>query len=185
MTETTYFLQGEKTGLRAMVREDLALYKKWLSDKNVTQYLEMGWRPYTDKDLETTYQQATESQNSVIFVVCDVKTNQPIGTAGLYLISWPCRRAQFNILLGEPHFYGQGYGTETANLIVQYAFERLNLNTIYLGVNSENIGAIKSYEKAGFIKDGVHREFVYNNGRYYDSIAMSMLKTDYNKKNAL
>lgn len=183
MSETTYFLKGKKVGLRAMTREDLKPYKNWLSDENVTRYLEMGWRPYTDKDLEATYQQATESQNTIIFVVCDIKTGQPIGTAGLYLISWPCRRAQFNILLGEPTFYGKGYGTETAQLIVQYSFERLNLNTIYLGVNAENVGAIKSYEKAGFIKDGVHRDFVYNNGRYYNSVAMSILKADYSKKN--
>ncbi len=185
MTETIYFLQGKKVGLRAMIREDMPLYKKWLSDKNVTQYLEMGWRPYTEKDLDSTYLQATESQNSIIFVVCDSATGQPIGTAGLYLISWTCRRAQFNILLGEPSFYSKGYGTEVADLIIKYAFERLNLNTIYLGVNTENLGAIKSYEKAGFIKDGVHREFVYNNGRYYDSVAMSILRADYNKKHGL
>lgn len=183
MSKTTYFLKGEKVGLRAMTRDDLAFYKNWLSNKDVTQYLEMGWRPSTEKDLETTYQQAIDGQNTIVFVVCDLKTDQPIGTTGLYLISWPCRRAQFNILLGEPTFYGQGYGTETARLIVEYGFARLNLNTIYLGVNAENAGAIKSYENVGFVRDGIHRDFVYNNGRYYDSIAMSILKADYNKKN--
>lgn len=182
MEKPIYFLKGEKVGLRAMERGDLDLYKNWLNDSAVTQYLEMGWRPYTEKDLEATYQEATQGQTAVVFVVCDLKTNKPIGTTGLYLINWPGRRAQYRILIGDSAYLGKGYGTEINRLIIKHGFERMNLHTIYLGVNAENKGALRSYEKAGYLHDGVHRDFVYNNGRYYDSIAMSILKTDYDKQ---
>jgi RimJ/RimL family protein N-acetyltransferase len=181
MSKKSYFLNGEKVGLRGMEREDLYIYKNWLNDKKVTRFLEMGWRPYTEKDLETMYQEAIDGQNAVVFVACDLKTHQPIGTAGLYLINWPGRRAQYRILIGDSSYFGKGCGTEINRLVVGHGFDRMNLNTIYLGVNAENKGAVKSYEKAGFIHDGVHRDFVYNNGRYYDSLAMSILKSDYEK----
>jgi RimJ/RimL family protein N-acetyltransferase len=176
-----YFLRGKKTGLRAMTREDLKLYQGWLNNKAVTEYLEMGWRPYTEQDLEDVYQEAIAGK-SIVFVVCDLKSGQAIGTAGFYFIHWPGRRAQYRILLGEPSFYGKGYGTEVNALLLEYGFNRLNLNTIYLGVNAENKNAIKSYLNVGYKEEGRQRDFVYNNGRYYDSIAMSILAKDYNKK---
>ncbi len=181
MTDTQYFLTGDKVGLRAMRREDLPTYQNWLNDKVVTEYLEMGWGPYSEVDLEATYQETLDNKKAMVFVICDLKTGKPIGTAGLYLIHWPGRRAQYRILIGDRNYLGKGIGTAVNKMIVKHGFERMNLNTIYLGVNAENIGAFKSYENAGFIKDGVHREFVYNNGRYYDSIAMSILRSDYLK----
>lgn len=182
MSKPVFYLQGNKVGLRAFEKDDLVLYKKWLSDPEVTKYLEMGWQPYTDSALEAVYQEADNDPNSVVMTVCDLKTGQPLGTTGFYLINWPGKRAQHRILLGEPSFFGKGYGTETNKIMIEYGFNRLNLNTIYLGVNAENKGAIKSYLNAGFIEEGKQREFVYNNGQYYDSIFMSILAKDFHQK---
>ena len=95
------------------------------------------------------------------------------------LVAFLILQAQYRILLGEPSYHAKGYGTETNRLMIDYGFKRLNLHTIYLGVNAANKGAIKSYEKAGFVQDGVHRDFVYNDGKYYDSVMMSILESDY------
>lgn len=176
-----YFLKGQKIGLRAMRREDLPVYQEWLNSKDVTKYLEMGWRPYSERDLEAVYKEAVGATSAIVFVVCDLKTDKPIGTAGLYFLHWPGRRAQYRILLGKPEKYGKGIGTEVTRLILKHGFERLNMNTIYLGVNAENAGAIKAYEKCGFVHEGTQREFIYNNGRYYDCVNMSILARDYFK----
>ncbi|MEK6858024.1 MAG: GNAT family protein, partial [Nanoarchaeota archaeon] len=70
---------------------------------------------------------------------------------------------------------------EVTKLLVQYAFDKLNLNKVYLGVNVENIGAVKSYEKTGFVHEGRLREEVYRNGRYYDVHKMSILRSEWLK----
>lgn len=112
-------------------------------------------------------------------VIMDNNTNQPVGTCGLYQINWPCRRAQYRILVGEPELFGTGIGTAATRLVVRYGFDRVNLEMIYLGVNAENTAAVRAYENAGFVHEGRHRRFIYNNGRYYDAKMMSIVRSDY------
>lgn len=135
----------------------------------------MGWRPVGEADL-ALYRESPDSISYIIEV-----DGKPIGTCGLYLIQWRARRAQFNILIGEPESWGKGYGTEALRLLLDHAFNVLNLNSVNLGVNAENKGAIRSYEKAGFSRDGVRPEFIYRNGRYYDLVVMTILREQFGK----
>ena len=175
-----YFKESKNLGLRAFEKIDLIKYKNFLNDHNVTKYLEMGDKPVTESVLEQTFTESNSSPNDIVFAVDQKKNKNFIGTTGLYLINWVARRAQFRILLGETKFYGKGYGTEVTKLVVNYGFNRLNLESIYLGVNEENTAAIKTYENAGFIADGRYRKFIYNNGKYYDSINMTITKEEFN-----
>lgn len=173
------FLSDDRVTLRGMLRSDLELYRTWVDNPEVTHYMEMGWRPCSDHDLEKTYVEATQSPTDVVMVIEENATGKAIGTTGLYLINWPGRRTQFRILIGEPSCFGKGYGTSATRLIVKYGFERLNMETIYLGANQDNIGATRAYEKAGFTHDGVQPNFIYNNGRYYNAVMMSIVRSQY------
>ncbi len=174
-----YFKESKNLGLRAFERDDLVKYKNFLNDHNVTKYLEMGDKPITESVLEQTFLEANSSPNDIVFSVIEKKKKLFIGTTGLYLINWVARRAQFRILLGETKYFGKGYGTEATKLVVDYGFNRLNLESIYLGVNEENVAAIKTYQNVGFVADGKYRKFIYNNGKYYDSINMTITKEDF------
>ena len=174
-----YMLSGKRIDLRGMVRSDLPVYRDWLSDPDVTRYLEMGWRPLGDSDLDAVYQEATSGNSAVVFVIEEKESGRAIGTTGLYLLQWHCRRAQFRILMGVPELFDRGYGTEATALIVEYGFERLNLETIYLGVNADNARAVRAYEKAGFVHEGRQRRFIYGGGTYHDCVNMSVLRSEY------
>ncbi len=176
-----HFLYGEKIYLRGMLEEDLNVYGEWIDNPEVTYYMEMGAKPYSAQDKAALYKEATDCNEAVVCVIVEKSTGKPVGTIGLYLIQWICRRAQFRILIGDSQVWDKGYGTEATKLVVKYGYERLNLETIYLGVNEENLRAIRSYEKAGFVHEGRQRRFVYRNGRYYDVVNMSMLREEYFK----
>jgi len=173
------FLIGKKVVLRAFERGDLAAYARWLDDPRVTEFLEMGWRPMRESDVDAWWKLANEAQDAVVFAMVDAKRRDLVGVCGLYAISWTARRAQFNILIGETRAWDKGYGTEALGLLVDYGFGVLNLNSIQLGVNAANARAIRSYEKAGFRREGARRDFVYRNGRYYDSVMMSVLRREW------
>lgn len=173
------FLIGSTVSLRGVRREDMAAYGSWLDDDRVTKYLEMGWRPTTEKDLEAAFRLLAETPTVVGFMIMDRQSEKAIGTCGLYSIDWISRRAQFNILIGEPTAWDKGFGTEALELLVSYGFDRLNLESIQLGVNAENTRAIRSYQKAGFVQEGRRRKFIFRDGCYYDSILMSMLREEY------
>lgn len=173
------FLAGKSVSLRGLRRDDMESYRRWLDNPEATYFMESGWRPASDRDLEEIYRQSTESADTVAFAIVDRKTKKAIGCCGLYAIQWICRRADFRILVGEPAAWNRGLGSEAARLTLAYGFDKLNLETIYLGVNTENKRAIKSYENAGFVPEGVRRKLIYRNGRYYDALMMSILREEY------
>jgi RimJ/RimL family protein N-acetyltransferase len=173
------FLAGKRVLLRGLRREDMEHYRRWLDNPQATHFMESGWRPANERDLEDIYEQSTESNDTAAFVVVGRKSGKPVGCCGLYAIQWICRRADFRILIGEPSAWDKGLGSEAARLTVAYGFDKLNLETIYLGVNTENERAIKSYENAGFVSEGVRRKLIYRNGRYYDALMMSVLREEY------
>lgn len=178
-----YYKESELVGLRSFTKDDLENYRQFLDDPHVTKYLEMGDRPTNQKILDETLFEANNSEKNIVFSVDDKKKKMFIGTTGLYLINWVARRAQFRILLGNYKDSNKGIGTDTTKLVIEYGFKRLNLEMIYLGVNVENIQALRAYKNAGFVEEGKTRKFIYNNGVYYDSINMSITKEDFLKKN--
>jgi RimJ/RimL family protein N-acetyltransferase len=157
----------------------MPLYRTWIENPQVTHLMESGWRPLSDAEVESLYRSSTEPNDTLVFVIVERSTGRPVGTCGLYLIQWICRRADFRIIIGEPSAWNKGLGSEAARLVVACGFDRLNLETIYLGVNTENKRAIGSYERAGFVREGVRRKLIYRNGRYYDALMMSILREEY------
>ena len=173
------FLSGDTIDLRGLRRDDMATYLGWLENPEATHFMESGWRPVSDEEIEAIYQSSTEPQDTAVFVIQPKGAETPVGSCGLYLIHWICRRAEFRILIGDDAARGKGYGSEAARLVVDYGFGKLNLETIYLGVNEENGQAIRSYEKAGFKREGIRRKLIYRNGRYYNVLMMSILREEW------
>lgn len=174
------FIPGERIYLRGLERKDLAGNMfQWANDAEVTHYMVMGALPNNIELLEEEYEQLVKSKNDVVFAVVDKKTDIHIGNVGLYVINWISRTAEFRIIIGEKEYWNKGYGTEAAKLTVKYGFEKLNLNRVWLGVNAEYKSAIKSYENAGFVHEGILRQEIYRNSKYYDAVRMSILREEY------
>ena len=174
------FIQGKKIFLRALTHDDVTgPYLGWHNDEEVTRYMYRGWRPARVEELEADYNRTIESDKEIEFGVCDVETKKLIGVAGLHEIDWLTRQTEFRIMIGDKDFWGKGCGAETAKLLLEYAFEKLNLNRVGLGVNAEDPRAIKSYHNAGFVDEGVSRQVIFRNNKYYDAVRMSMLRSEY------
>lgn len=173
------FIAGHQVYLRSIERADLAQMVPWINDPEVTRLLFMGLRPANLELLEEQWQQDQRSQNEVAFAVRTKADDAFIGTTGLYSINWVMRSAEFRVFLGNKSYWNRGIGTECTKLMVEYGFDKLNLNKVWLGVNTENIGGIRAYENAGLSREGVLRQEQYRNFRYYDVIRMSILRTEY------
>ena len=102
-----------------------------------------------------------------------------IGEAVLNNIDWDNRCANFRIALGSHQNFGKGYGTEATQLILQYAFEQLEIHRIELEVYDFNPRAQHVYEKVGFVKEGVRRDVLLWEGRYQSAIVMSILASEF------
>ncbi len=77
-----------------------------------------------------------------------------IGHGGLVDIDEKRKSGQLRTTIGNPAFWGKGYGTEATTLIVAYGFGDLALGNIWLLVAEDNVRAIRSYTKVGFREEG-------------------------------
>jgi RimJ/RimL family protein N-acetyltransferase len=177
------FLKGSKTYLRSVdLATDIPIIASWINDGVVTKFMFYGQLPTTLPQVAKMIEDQIASPANVVFMVCDNETQKPIGFAGLYDMHRTARKAEFRILIGETDFWGKGYGTEVAQMLTFYGFDRMNMHRMYLGVTSENLGGVKAYEKAGYVREGQLRDDIYRNSRYYDSIKMSLLRNEYYEK---
>ena len=68
---------------------------------------------------------------TVNFTIYDRSDDAPVGTAGLFDISYAHSTAEFGIAIGERR--GQGLGTEATRLVLEWAFRTLGLHNVMLG----------------------------------------------------
>ncbi|MCD6291271.1 MAG: GNAT family N-acetyltransferase [Anaerolineae bacterium] len=167
-------IQGEKVRLRAIEREDLPRYVRWLNDPEVMRYFGI-YRPSNLEDEEAWYASQRADDSSMNFAIETLEDSQHVGGCGFSHIDWRNRSAECGILIGERSRWGQGLGTDAMRTLVRYGFQQLNLHRIYLRVFEENQRAIHIYEKAGFQIEGRWRDAEFRHGRYHDIIWMSIL----------
>jgi len=92
------------------------------------------------------------------------------------------RNAEIGILIGEKQHHGQGYGKEATSLLIDHAFNRLNLHKITTGMVLENFPSKKMFEALGFVQEGNLREQFFLNGRYCDSLRYGLLASEWRAK---
>ena len=177
------FLNGKSAWLDALGRSHYAEVIDMLNDARTTHYMFYGQRPLTDEQGVQMLEAQVSNPNNVVFGVWMPGGSRLFGFAGLYDIHLSAQKADFRILL-DVELCGQGIGTEVTKMLLYYGFDRLNLHRIALGVTSENIGAIKAYKRAGYVEEGALRDDIFRNGRWYDSIKMAMLRSEYEAKYA-
>lgn len=176
------FLVGKKIYLRVLEDEDLNNLLRWINDSKVTYYLQQGDRPPTINLLKKMYDVEGNDKQQISFAIIDRKTNKHVGWTGLYAISWTSRYAEMRIFIGEKSYWKKGIATEAQKLLVEYGFEKLNLHRIFAGTNIELKGEQKALRKLFFREEGISKEAMFRNGKYYDVIYFGILKKDYQKK---
>ena len=112
----------------------------------------------------------------VMFMIVLQDDDRPIGTIKLGGIHWVHRHAEFGIMIGAKDLWGQGYGTDAGRLVLEYAFRRLNLHKVFLGVAADHESAIRSYARLGFREEGTSTEYMYVDGRYRDALFMGITR---------
>ena len=102
-----------------------------------------------------------------------------IGGTSLFNIDWTSRSADAGISIYDPECWGKGYGVETLDLLLGFAFQDLNMKRIGLEVFDFNKRAYKCYLKVGFKEMGRRRKARFIEGQYRDSILMDLLREEW------
>jgi RimJ/RimL family protein N-acetyltransferase len=110
----------------------------------------------------------------VRFAVVARERDAVVGTVTLEGYEPVARVARLGIEL-HPDARGRGLGTDAVRTVVRYAFDQCNLRRVWLGVQADNLPALRSYSKAGFVEEGRLRDEVWRDGAWHDLVIMSVL----------
>ncbi len=177
-------LFGEKIMLREYRKDDLAHIIAWANDGQTTQYLSHIFTlPQTVQNSEDFLESRLRGgSREAGFIIADRGTQAYIGQADLFDINWIDRCATVGIVIGGADDRGRGVGTEALRLLCDYAFLSLGLERVQLDVYAGNQRAIRCYERAGFVREGVRRSARFVNGAFMDVLFMSVLREEWERR---
>jgi RimJ/RimL family protein N-acetyltransferase len=171
-------MQGKLVRLRAYEKSDADALFRWFSDEEVTRWLgppAFPSRAHQEKFIEL----ASASSDDAKYFAIETLDGKLVGDCGLRFIDWKSRKAEFFITIGEKQFWGKGLGSDALRIVVRLAFDKMNLNRLWLSVLVDNPRAVRCYEKCGFVREGLLRQESYVDGKYRDVLLMALLREDY------
>jgi RimJ/RimL family protein N-acetyltransferase len=154
----------------------------WHNDEGVF-YWAMGDRwLMTQAAIEDHQQERTDrdqrERNRVMFGM-QTKDGTPIGLVGIRRWYPVDRVASLTALIGDSAYWGSGYGTDALLLLVDYAFDWLDVRKLSLMTMSLNARMIRQMEKVNFTLEARRREATYADGEWYDALVYGRLREEW------
>jgi RimJ/RimL family protein N-acetyltransferase len=169
-------LTAKKVRLRPVSESDLVHFQRWLADDELRRWLgSVEEQPSVAEEFDW-YVSKRQDPDTILWSI-EAADGALLGNVELRL-SPLNRRADVGIGIFDRQRWGEGYGTEAMRLVLDYAFGELELNRVELTADEENTRAIRSYEKCGFVREGLLREHRLIDGRPSDCVAMAVIRSD-------
>ena len=170
-------LRGKKITLRPITDEDTDRIVRWRNDPAVYENF-IFRQPFTPEMHRGWLKNKVATGQVIQYIILAGEESSPVGSVYFRDIDPQHESAEYGIFIGEDWARGVGIGTETAMIFTDFGHRVLRLHRIFLKVLDSNGGAKRSYEKAGFLIEGIFRDMVKLDGRYHDVIFMSKLNPE-------
>lgn len=171
---------GEKAYLSLSIKEDLELYAKWLNDPKINYSFGKSHDAWTLERQEAYINDYNNSDDKFFFVIVSQETDEAVGIGLIYDISYVHGKGTMGILIDENQ-QSKGFGKEASKLILEFAFNILNLNNMMLYAIEFNQKAIEMYKSIGFKEIGKRRKAYPINNNIYDEVYLDILKEEFNE----
>lgn len=123
------------------------------------------------------HQETLETPGAIHLIIETIDGKEKLGFLMIAGIDNPFKEIEFTrIILAVK---GQGYGHETMQLLKSWAFEDLKFHRAWLDCKDYNARALHLYESEGFVREGLIRETILNDGVYESLVILGILDREY------
>ena len=172
-------IETERLILRPVILEDAADIFEYSRESEVGP--NAGWKPHTDIEETISIMYDVFIGKKLIFAIVYKQTKRVIGTIGL--IGDLKRDNDRALMIGYASgskFWGYGYMTEASNAIIQYVFEKMDIDIISAYCYPDNVRSKNVLKKVGFKFEGTLRLCEKHfDGKVYDNDCFSITKEDF------
>ncbi|MFW6293014.1 MAG: GNAT family N-acetyltransferase [Spirochaetota bacterium] len=169
-------LVGKRCYLSPINVDDAERYCEWLNDMEVARTLSLAPMNISLGAEREALERLSREHNYAIVLE---DSDELIGNCGLIDLNHRDRACEIGIFIGSKDYWGRGYGPEAMQLLMQYAFDYLNIRTILLRAYSFNERGIAAYRKLGFREVGTWRKAIAREGAEHDVIFMDILAEEF------
>ena len=172
---TTIWRKGNKVILRPLEKNDAGLLYRWINDPATNQYLATTEPKGLGFEEAWIEKNQKPDHNNIVVGICTLG-GQLIGTMGLHHINYINRTAITGALIGEKEYLGNGFGTDAKMLLLDYAFNELDLFKVQSSVIEFNSRSAAYSKKCGYVEEGRLRGQFFRAGKRHDDIMLAVFK---------
>lgn len=170
-------LKGTNIYLRALEPEDLEFIyaienneSVWEVSNTQTPYSRFLIRQY----LENAHQDIYEAKQ-LRLAICLYDTFHAIGLIDLFDFDPKNNRAGVGIVISNEANRNSGIGSEALQLVINYAFNQLQLHQLYANIGSNNEISLQLFTKFGFQIIGTKKDWIKVNNVFKDEILFQLI----------
>ncbi|MCQ3935544.1 MAG: N-acetyltransferase [Chloroflexi bacterium] len=164
-----------------------AIESRWTHDAEFMRLMELKpVRPLSPamvrRKYETIEKEMDEQKNLFYFTIRARQGDRLIGKALIEWVDWANGNGYIQIGIGEPEFRRKGCGSQALGLLLRYAFGELNLFRVTAVVPAYNQGAIRLFQKFGFMEEVRRRNALHRDGGVWDIIGFGLLNAEWREQ---
>lgn len=172
-------LQSTKVILRSFARKDITEeYIGWLNNPEITRYSNQRFLEHTAYTCERYLESIKLPSHFLKIMSSD---GVAVGTSTIH-VNAHHKTADIGLLIGKNQRWGEGFGTESVRLMIEYIKNDLDIRKITAGTLAINVGMRKVLFKNGMQEEAVRKGQELIEGRPTDMIHYCMF-TDQIKEN--
>ncbi len=174
-------LENETIRLRALEIKDLDVLYKWENNPD-------NWKvshtvaPYSRQVLMQYIHEITDVYtDKQLRLIIERKDDRAVlGAVDLFDCDFKNKRAGIGILIAEPAHRGQGYASAVLHILLAYCFDTLTFHTVYCNILADNGVSLALFDKFGFERIGLKKEWTWHEGRFHDEWLLQKRKDSSN-----
>ncbi|MFT9596454.1 GNAT family N-acetyltransferase [Mesobacillus sp.] len=121
-----------------------------------------------------------EKGTQIPFIVLDKQTDKIVGSSRYLDISKAHKSLEIGWTWYSPVYWRTGVNTETKLLLLQYAFEKMEVNRVQFCTDSRNVRSQNAIARLGAQREGVLRKHrMIADGYIRDTVVFSIIKEEW------
>ena len=160
---------------------------KWTHDADFMRLMELKpVRPLSPamvkKQYEAIEKEMDENKNLFYFTIRTREDDRFIGNALVEWVDWANGNGFIRLGIGAVEDRCKGYGSQALSMLLRYAFGELNLYRVTAVVPVYNEGAIRLFQKFGFMEEVRRRKAIHRDGEFWDLVSFGLLNAEWREQ---
>ncbi|MBN1698782.1 MAG: GNAT family N-acetyltransferase [Spirochaetales bacterium] len=180
-------IKGKRICLREYTQYDFTGFYKLVSDPLIRR-LSLLRTPKTEKEAFLEFEniiadRKRQDRKRFIWGIFLLDEDVYIGDAGFEIIKHNETGgiAEIGYFL-DKSYWGKGYATETASLLIEYCFTKMNIHKVVASCDMRNTPSEKVMIKCGMKKEGEFRQNRYKDNERHDELKYGILKKEWRER---